>query len=104
MNKVLFLWDDRRENVLPAHLAECFGYTLIWRGSENYFEGASVKLVSQFEEEKNPLYKKAKDAGLIAGVCMACSKVLGVYDQNKDSGLALLDDMSGHAGMKKIHR
>ncbi|NLU37098.1 MAG: hypothetical protein GXX01_08805 [Clostridiales bacterium] len=65
------------------------------------FEGASVKLVSQFEEEKNPLYKKAKDAGLIAGVCMACSKVLGVYDQNKDSGLALLDDMSGHAGMKK---
>ena len=64
------------------------------------FEGASVKLVSQFEEESNPLYKKAKEFGIIAGVCLACSKVLGVYDQNKESGLAMLDDMSGHAGMK----
>ncbi len=64
------------------------------------FEGASVKLVPVFEEEKNMLYKKAKDAGIIAGVCLACSKVLGVYDKNKDFGLAMLDDMSGHAGMK----
>ncbi len=71
-------------------------------GAKIIFEGASVKLVSQFEEEKNPLYKKAKDAGLIAGVCLACSKVLGVYDQNKNSGLTLLDDMSGHAGMKSF--
>ena len=37
------------------------------------FEGASVKLVSLFEEEDNPLYKKAKEAGLIAGICLACS-------------------------------
>lgn len=64
------------------------------------FEGASVKLVSQFEEEKNPLYNKAKNLGLIAGVCLACSKVLGVYQKNKDTGLAMLEDMSGHAGMK----
>ncbi len=64
------------------------------------FEGASVKLVPLFEEEKNPLYIKAKDAGLIAGICLACSKVLGVYEQNKKSGLVMLDDMLGHAGMK----
>lgn len=64
------------------------------------FEGQSVKLVSQFEEEGNPLYKKAKDLGLIAGVCLGCSKVLGVYEQNKQTGLVMLDDMSGHAGMK----
>lgn len=64
------------------------------------FEGASVKLVPLFEEEKNPLYNKAKKSGIIAGVCLACSKVLGVYDQNKTSGLKMLDDMSGHAGMK----
>lgn len=50
------------------------------------FEGASVKLVSQFEEEKNPLYKKAKDAGLIAGVCMACSKVWEYMIKTKIQG------------------
>lgn len=65
------------------------------------FEGASVKLVSVFEEENNPLYKKAKDANLIAGVCLACSKVLNVYEDNLKSGLTMLDDMSGHAGMKR---
>ena len=65
------------------------------------FEGASVKLVSVFEDEQNPLYLKAKQAGLIAGICLACSKVMEVYEQNIKSGLPLLDDMSGHAGMKK---
>jgi hypothetical protein len=64
------------------------------------FEGASCKLVSVFETENNPLYKKAKDANLFAGVCLACSKVLGVYEANAKSGLKMLDDMSGHAGMK----
>jgi hypothetical protein len=64
------------------------------------FEGASVKLVSVFENESNPLYKKAKDAELIAGVCLACSKVMGVYEDNAKTGLPMLDDMSGHAGMK----
>ena len=64
------------------------------------FEGASVKLVSVFEEENNPLYKKAKNLGLIAGVCLACSKVMGVYEQNKNTGLSMLKDMNGHAGMK----
>ncbi len=65
------------------------------------FEGASVKLVPLFEEEGNPLYKKAKEAGIIAGICLACSKVLGVYEENLKTGLPMLDDMSGHAGMKQ---
>ena len=64
------------------------------------FEGASVKLVSLFEEEGNPLYKKAKDLGMIAGICLACSKVMGVYEANLKSGLPMLSDMSGHAGIK----
>lgn len=64
------------------------------------FEGASVKLVSKFEEEKNPLYLKAKDAGLLAGICLACSKVMDVYEENLKSGLPMLEDMNGHAGMK----
>lgn len=65
------------------------------------FEGASVKLVSKFEDENNPFYRKAKEADLIAGICLACSKVLGVYESNLKTGLPMLDDMSGHAGMKK---
>ena len=66
------------------------------------FEGASVKLVPVFEEEGNPLYKKAKQSGIIAGICSACSKVMGVYEANAASGLTMLDDMSGHAGMKRF--
>lgn len=65
------------------------------------FEGASVKLVSVFEEEKNPLYLKAKNSGLIAGVCLACSKTLGVFEKNNSYGLKMLDDMSGHAGIRE---
>lgn len=65
------------------------------------FEGASVKLISVFENENNPLYQKAKEKGMIAGVCFACSKVLGVYDEIKDKDIVFLDDMNGHAGMKK---
>ena len=64
------------------------------------FEGASVKLVPVLEGEKNPVYMKLKDKGLIAGICLACSKVLGVYEACEATGLPLLSDMSGHAGMK----
>lgn len=65
------------------------------------FEGASVTLIPSFESEKNPLYIKAKELGLIAGICLACSKVMEVYEQNKETGLPMLDDMKGHAGMKE---
>lgn len=64
------------------------------------FEGASVQLVPQFEAEKNPLYLKAKEMGLLVGICLACSKMLGVYEQNEQSGLPFLQDMKGHAGIK----
>ncbi len=64
------------------------------------FEGGSVKLLSIFEKENHPIYLKAKERGLIAGICLACSKVLGVYEENITYGLSMLDDMSGHAGMK----
>lgn len=64
------------------------------------FEGASVKLLPVFEHEKNPLYKQAKELDLIAGACLACSKVLGVYDEISSFKVGFLDDMKGHAGMK----
>lgn len=64
-------------------------------------EGKSVKLPKVLEDEKNPLYKKLLEAGVIVGVCKACSKVLGAYEDNERLGLTLLDDMKGHAGMEK---
>ncbi len=64
------------------------------------FEGASVTLVPVFEAEANQLYLRAKELGLIAGVCLACSKMLDVYDEVVASGLDLLGDMMGHAPMK----
>lgn len=64
-------------------------------------EGKSVKLPKVLEEEKNSLYKKLLDSGVVVGVCKACSKILGVYEDNEKLGLKLLDDMKGHAGMEK---
>lgn len=64
------------------------------------FEGASVKLAAPLAKDLNPAYMKAKNAGLLAGICLACSKIMGVYEENAALGLPMLDDMSGHAGMK----
>lgn len=64
------------------------------------FEGKSVKLPPEFEKGKNPVYLALRESGRIAGVCLACSRVMEVYDQVKETGLPLLDDMNGHAGMK----
>ena len=43
---------------------------------------------------------KAKAAGIITSICLACSKVMDVYEKNITSGLPIIGDMSGHAGMK----
>lgn len=64
------------------------------------FEGKAVGLPKVLEEEKNELYLKAKEEGVIAGVCKGCSNMMGVLEDNKKFGLKILDDMNGHAGMK----
>ena len=64
------------------------------------FEGESVKLPGVLEEEKNSLYLKAKKSGIVAGVCLACSKQLGVFDVNEKLDIPLLNDMANHAGVK----
>lgn len=64
------------------------------------FEGQAVTLPRQLAQENNPLYARALGGGLIAGVCRACSKQLGAYEDNERLGLAMLDDMSGHAGIR----
>lgn len=65
------------------------------------FEGASVKLVPVFEGEKFPTYIRAKEKGLIAGVCKACSVMMKVDKDVEKLGLEVIADMNGHAGMKK---
>ena len=65
-------------------------------------EGESVKLLPELVKKGNPLnglWTKALDKKLVAGVCLACAKKLGTYDEAVAQGLTLLDDMAGHAGM-----
>ncbi len=65
-------------------------------------EGASVKMIPELVKSENPLnglWKKNLEAGLVEGVCKACSSKLGTLEAAKAQGLALLDDMSGHPGM-----
>ncbi|MGI6078362.1 MAG: hypothetical protein ACOYCB_09425 [Fastidiosipilaceae bacterium] len=61
-------------------------------------EGQACTLIGELEKDENKLYLSLKEDGTIAGVCLACSKVLEVYDTNKASGIPFLDDMNGHAG------
>ncbi len=62
-------------------------------------EGQAVTLPRVLEEEKNPLYLKAKQRDWFAGICLACSRQLGVYEYNQALDVPLLSDMGGHAGM-----
>ncbi len=62
-------------------------------------EGAACKLIQVLEDEKNSLYLELKEDNTIVGVCLACSKVLGVYEANVASGIPMLNDMMGHAGI-----
>lgn len=100
MDKILFYGMTGEKMCFQHILLNALDLAADGKDVKIIFEGASVKLVPVFEEENNPLYKKAKELGLIAGICLACSKVMGVYDENLKSGLAMLDDMNGHAGMK----
>lgn len=63
------------------------------------FEGESVKLIRELEESGNSLYRKAKEAGIFACVCKACSAKMGVLDYNTTCGIPLGDDMNGHPSM-----
>ena len=65
-------------------------------------EGASVKLIPGLVKPGNPLnglWKKNLEAGLVEGVCKACSSKMGTLEAAKEQGMTLLDDMSGHPGM-----
>ena len=100
MEKVLFYAMNGEKMCFQHVLLNAMDLSKAGNEVKIIFEGSSVKLVSILEEEKNPLYLKAKEVGIIAGICLACSKALGVYEENLATGLTMLDDMMGHAGVK----
>ena len=67
-------------------------------------EGSAVKLIPELAKPENAqhrLWEKVRSAGLIAGVCRACSQKLGTLKDAESQGLMLLDDMSGHPSMSE---
>ncbi len=65
-------------------------------------EGAAVKLVPRLTADGSPLkglFARCREAGLVAGVCLACAKKLGTFEATEAMGLELLGDMANHAGM-----
>ncbi|MEZ4528723.1 MAG: cytoplasmic protein [Desulfobacterales bacterium] len=67
-------------------------------------EGAATKLVPELVKVEHPLaglWKKVLSAGLVGGVCEACSRKMGTLDAAKEQGLNLLNDMNGHPGMAR---
>ncbi len=46
-------------------------------------------------------YKKAKELGIVEGICKACAMKMGTLEEAKRQGLKLLDDMNGHPSMEK---
>jgi len=67
-------------------------------------EGSATRLIPDLVKADHPLaglWKKVISAGLVAGVCEACSRKMGTLDAAKEQGLPLLNDMNGHPGMAR---
>ena len=67
-------------------------------------EGASTKLVPHLEKEGHflhPLWKKARQEGLLEGVCRACCSKMGTLKAAEEAGLPIIGDMSGHPSISR---
>ena len=66
-------------------------------------EGSATKLITTFHINPKapffPLWKKMKDAGLIAAVCKACATKMASLDATEAEGLPIVGEMSGHPSM-----
>ena len=65
-------------------------------------EGMAVTLPPELNKPDHTfhaLYAKTKEAGLIEGVCKACSAKMGSLAEIQAQGLPLLDDMNGHPSL-----
>ncbi len=68
-------------------------------------EGSATKLVPELVKPDHPLaglWEKVKAAGLVAGVCEACSRKMGTLEAAEAQGLALLNEMNGHPAMARF--
>ena len=68
-------------------------------------EGAATKLLAELTGDDHPLgglWAKVKQAGLVTGVCKACSQKMGTLQAARDQGLVLLDEMNGHPSMARF--
>ena len=100
MNKILFYAMTGEKMCFQHILLNALDLAAAGAEVQIIFEGASVKLPPILAQEANKHYLKALETGLIAGVCLACSHAMGVYDANVALGLPMLNDMTGHAGMR----
>jgi hypothetical protein len=67
-------------------------------------EGSATKLIPELAKTENPLHtlwQKAKESGVVAGVCKACSQKMGTLTAAREQGLTLLDEMHGHPSMTR---
>ena len=67
-------------------------------------EGSAVRLLPDLAQDQNPLHllwEKAKTAGLVTGVCKACSKKMGTLDSATAQGIAVLEDVGGHPSIAR---
>lgn len=99
MNKVIF-FAFRNHKMCFQHLL-LNAFDIIEKGGDAkiVFEGEAVKLPKELFEDDNPLFKKALEEKVIDGVCEACSKMMEVYDTNKELGMNFLSSMKGHPAM-----
>ncbi len=68
-------------------------------------EGAATRLVAELPAPEHPLHglwEKVRAAGLIEGVCKACSQKLGSLAAVQAQQLVLLDEMNGHPSMARF--
>ncbi|MDP8225985.1 MAG: DsrE family protein [Candidatus Lernaella stagnicola] len=63
-------------------------------------EGSACKLVKDYPENPDhpnaKLFRRAKEEGLIGGVCKACASKVGALEAAIEQELHLYDDMMGH--------
>jgi hypothetical protein len=67
-------------------------------------EGAATKLITELYKTAHPLHplwEKACQRDLVAGICKACSSKMGTLAAAGEQNLNLLDEMSGHPSMAR---
>jgi hypothetical protein len=79
------------------------------RGDEGRIvvEGAATRLIGELakpDHALHTLWEKVKQAGLVDGVCKACSQKMGTLQAAQDQGLTLLDEMNGHPSMARYRQ